>query len=176
MLQLFECLLPLLPNIDLAIHMIGDKIAADIPSKQRIVLLHSVPNNSSIFITTSTCLYGQSHIDGTGYPKELSDKSLKPQNLGTGKPDMIIALNAGLVTQKEWAPAIARIAKSGIKFLVTERMEQLCNAAQINLPTLNAKITVSPHLNPFRQPLFDFKKDVNLPGWSNGFIFGMGDF
>jgi hypothetical protein len=178
LLPLYECLLPLFPNTDLAIHMIGDKIAKDIPPQQRAMLIRSVQNNSSIFLSVSTSYYQPHHLDGSAFqiPQELPEDQLNKQNFGACKPDMIICLNAGLVVHQEWAQAIQAIAQSGVKLLVTERMEQLCNAAKQNLPRLNAKVGLDVQANPFKQPLYDFKKDVNLPGWSNGFIFGIGEF
>jgi hypothetical protein len=52
----------------------------------------------------------------------------------------------------------------------------LCNAAKQNVPRLTAKVGLDVQANPFKQPLYNFKKYVNLPGWSNGFIFGVGEF
>ncbi|KAJ3324095.1 hypothetical protein HDV06_000636 [Boothiomyces sp. JEL0866] len=178
LLPLFECLLPFYPKTDIAIHMIGNKICADIPPQQRAMMIKSQSNDSSIFISLNPTFYAPQHLDASAFqlPPEVPKEVLKQQNFGTDKPDLIICLNAGLVTQQEWGPFLQMVCKSDRKLLVTERVETLCNAALINIPKIGGKPGVQTHPNPFRQPLYDFKKDVNLPGWSNGFIFGIGDF
>jgi hypothetical protein len=150
--------------------MIGNNISSDIPPQQRAMMIRSTGNDSSIFVTISTSIYLPQHLDASAFqvPPEAP-----AGHFGTNPPDLIICMNASLVVYPEWGQALAMIAQSGRKLLITERMEQLCNAAEINLPRLNTKLSVPAHPNPFRQPLFDFKKDVNLPGWSNGFIMGI---
>ncbi|KAJ3276599.1 hypothetical protein HDV01_004132 [Terramyces sp. JEL0728] len=178
LLPLFECLLPFYPKTDIAIHMIGNKICADIPPQQRAMMIKSQSNDSSIFISLNPTFYAPQHLDASAFqlPPEVPKEVLKQQNFGTDKPDLIICLNAGLVTQQEWGPFLQMVCKSDRKLLVTERVETLCNAALVNIPKIGGKAGVQTHPNPFRQPLYDYKKDVNLPGWSNGFIFGIGDF
>ncbi len=178
LLALFECLLPFFPKTDIAIHMIGNNISPEIPPQQRAMAIRSVANDSSIFMSLSTSLYQPQHLDGSAFqlPPDIPQEILDSQNFGTGPPDLIIALNAALIIHQEWAPALQMIANSGKKFVITERMEQLCNAAIANLPRLNVKVSVPTYPNPFKQPIFDFSKDVNLPGWSNGFVMGIGEF
>lgn len=175
MLPLFECLLPLLPKTDIAIHMIGNAIARDIPAPQRAMAIRSVQNESTLFMSVTSGLYQPQHIDGTAYklPDDIPEEVLNSQNFGSGRPDLIIAMNAQLVVHGEWYPAMQMIVKSRIKFLVTERMEQLCNAVESNLPRLGAVMSEKTKPNPFKQPLYEFKKDVNIPGWSNGFYFAI---
>ncbi|KAJ3371790.1 hypothetical protein HDU91_004935 [Kappamyces sp. JEL0680] len=176
LLPLFECLLPFFPKTDLAIHMIGNNISPDIPPQQRAMAIRSVANESSIFVSVTTSLYQPQHLDGSAFqlPDNIPAEIKASQNFGDCPPDLVIAMNAALVVHGEWAPVLAMIGKSGTKFLATERMEQLCNSAKANMPRLNTSVTVDTHPNPFRQPLYEFKKDVNLPGWSNGYIIGIG--
>ena len=178
MMALFEVLLPLFPKTDLAIHMIGNNISKDIPPQLRAMMIKSVSNDSSLFMSATTDIYQEQHLDASAFqlPDSVPAEVLAQQNFGNSKPDLIICLNASLIIHQEWAQSIAMIGQSGAKLLITERLEQLCNAAEMNLPRLGTKLSVAAHSNPFRQPLFDFKKDVNLPGWSNGFIMGIGNF
>jgi hypothetical protein len=178
LLPLFEVLLPFFPNTSLCIHMIGPAISPSLPPEQRAILIQSKALNSSIFVSVSTSLYTQHHIDGDAFqlPPNLPEELKKAQNFGTGPPDLIIAMNAALVVHQEWAECIQIIAKSGKKFLITERMEQMCNAIAVNLPKIGVNLAFDAQPNPFKMPVFEFKKDVNLPGWSNGFIVGIGQF
>ena len=178
LLPLFECLLPLIPKTDIAIHMIGNAISQDIPPQQRAMCIRSISAESSIFMSITPSLYQPQHLDGTAFalPDNVPEEVLASQNFGTGAPDLIIAMNAGLIMHQEWGPALQMIAASNKKFLVTERLEQFCIAAISNLPRLGAKLKFDTEPNPFRQPLYEFNKDVNLPSFSNGFMFGMGDW
>jgi hypothetical protein len=155
--------------------MIGNNILAEIPSAQRAMAIRSIKNDSSVFISLTTSLYQPQHLNGTAYklPKDVPKEVLESQNFGEGRPDLIIALNAELIVHGEWFPALTMIAKSGVRFLISERMEQLCHAAEANLSKASAKMTIPTHPNPFKQPLFEFRKEANLPSWSNGFIFGI---
>lgn len=175
LLPLFECLLPLFPKTDLAIHMIGNRISSDIPPTQRAMAIRSPSNDSTIFLSLTTSLYTAQHLDGTAFslPADVPEEIAKSQNFGAGEPDVILALNAALVVHGEWAPFLQMVGKSGKKLLVTESMEQLCNSDVANLPRVGTKMSISIRLNPFRMPMQEFKKDVNLPGFSNGFIFGI---
>jgi hypothetical protein len=175
LIPLFEVLLPLIPNTDLCIHMIGNNVSKDIPPQQRAMMIQSAGNKSSVFVTLTTSFYTPQHLDATAFqvPGNVPPEVLAQHNFGTDKPDLVIALNASLVVHQEWGQVVAMVAQSKTKMLITERVEQLCNAAEMNLPRLGTQLTVATHPNPFRQPLYDFKKDVNLPGWSNGFIMGI---
>jgi hypothetical protein len=172
---LFEILLPFFPKTDVCIHMIGNNISKDIPPQQRAMMLQSAANDSSVFITLTTSIYAPQHLDASAFqmPGDVPPEILEKHNFGTSDPDLIICLNASLVVFPEWGQFLAMVVKSGRKLLVTEHMEQLCTAAEMNLPRLGSTLSVAAQPNPFRQPLFDFKKDVNLPGFSNGFIMGI---
>ena len=155
--------------------MIGNRIQPDIPAAQRAMAIRSVKNDSSVFLSVTPSLYQPQHLDGTAYklPQDVPAEVLKSQNFGEGRPDLIIALNAELVVHGEWFPVLSMIAKSGVRFMISERMEQLCMAAEANIPKTGTTTSIKTQPNPFKQPLFEFRKDVNLPGWSNGFIFGI---
>ena len=176
MFPLFECMLALFPKTDICIHMVGTSVSPNIPMEQSSVLIRSAGNESSILLTLTAGLYGAQHIEGTAFqlPPDMPEEMKNELNFGQGKPDILIALNAGLVAHDEWGAILSCIGKSGVKFLVTEQIEQMCLAATSILPDIGLKTIVETQPNPFRQPVYGFKKDINLPTWSNAFIFGIG--
>ena len=176
MFPLFECMLALFPKTDICIHMVGLSVSTKIPMEQSSVLIRSAANESSILITLTAAMYGPQHIDGTAFqlPPEMPEEMKNEMNFGQGKPDILIALNASLVAQDEWGSILTCLADTDVKFLVTEQIEQMCLAAISVLPSVGLKSIIDIQPNPFRQPLYGFKKDINLPSWSNAFIFGIG--
>jgi hypothetical protein len=81
-------------------------------------------------------------------------------------------LNGLLLGYETWIPSIQMIISKKAKVYCTEGMEQ--NAASVgrNLVNLRHGLLIPVAKNPFRQPVFQFKKDANLPAFSNGFLFG----
>ncbi|KAJ3000030.1 hypothetical protein HDV02_000982 [Globomyces sp. JEL0801] len=178
LLPLFEILLAFLPKTDLCIHMIGPNISGAIPPELRAMILRSVANDSTLFISLNSVPYQAEHISGQAFqlPDSVPAEVKASQNFGESPPDLIIALNAELVAHQEWAETAAAIIQSQRKFVMTERIEQLCSATCANISRVGGKVTLPPHCNPFRQPVYEFKKDVNLPGWSNAYLLGLGNF
>lgn len=103
-------------------------------------------------------------------PESFPAKLLEGQNFGTVAPDLIIAMNASLLKYEEWPSTLRFILESGRKVYVTENIEQNVNAIAHYASHIGGMVKEPALPNPFRQPIFEFKKDVNLPGWSNGFI------
>lgn len=177
LIPLFEFLLPLLPNTQLAIHMIGPAISAQIHPQHRSMALRSDESNSSIFITLNTDVYQPKYVEGKAFP--VSDSI--PQelrnlfNFGPDKPDLVIGLNAALLMYAEWKPCVQMLSKMGQKVIFTDVLEQMIDAVDANLPMLGASLSIKAQPNPFKHPVFLFKQDMNLPGWTNGFYYGMGD-
>ena len=177
LLPLFECLLPFFPKWEICIHMIGPQISNDIPAHNRAMLLKSQSNDNSLFISLNPGNYTPQHHDASLFklPDEFPKDLLKGQNFGQGKPDLVIALNANLLGYPDWAPTLKFLCDAKQTVYITDRMEQMAHAVTANIHMVGGKMVVPVQANPFRQPVFDFKKDVNLPGWSNGFLFAVGN-
>jgi hypothetical protein len=173
---LFECLLPFFPKCSLCIHMIGASMSDKIPQDKRALLMKSASNDSTVFISLNQGVYAPTHYDATQFklPDNFPKEMLKEQNFGQDKPDLVIALNAGLLQHNEWAPTLKFLAEQDGLLYVTERMEQGGVAAAQNMHMIGGAVRGLVEPNPFRQPTLDFKKDVNIPGWSNGYVFVFG--
>ena len=176
MFPVFECMLALFPKTDICIHMVGAQVSPKIPMEQSSVLIKSVANESSILITLTAGVYGPQHIDGSTFqlPPEMPEEMKKELNYGQGKPDAVISLNAALVAHEEWGAILSCVANNDVPFFVTEQVEQMYRAAESALSNLGLRTTVEFQPNPFKQPIYQFKRNINLPSWSNAFIFGIG--
>jgi hypothetical protein len=169
-LPTFEILLGLLPEkTDLAIHMIGNNISIRLAEAHRKILVHSPEMDSNLLITLNTGLYNRDYYSGDAFKKSF------PGGIpfGKAKPTVVMALNANLVGQETWIEAIKIMIEMKQKMLFTEPMEQGVLAVARNLPMLGGRLTLDYIANPFRAPCYIWKKDTNLPGWSNAFIGGM---
>lgn len=180
LLPLFEILLAFYVKTDFCIHFIGPKIAAEIPPPDRAIGFRSEANDSSIFMTLTTCLYTASHAEGKEFqiPDDVPEEIRKGRNLGDGKPDLVIALNPSLLQHQEWVPVVQHFGSiespADVPIVFTEGLEQMIEGTEANLPNIGCKLTLGTRVNPFRQPVYAFNPAVNLPAWANAFIFGMG--
>jgi hypothetical protein len=167
-LAVFEILLALLPpKTDLAIHMIGPSVSTAIPPKYRYFAYKSAETDSNLVLTLTTSLYTEALYSGQNISRDFPKL-----NFGKGTPTAVIILNGLLLGYETWIQSIQMMISKKAKIFCTEGMEQ--NAASVGRNLVNLKhglrVPVAP--NPFRQPVFQFKKDANLPAWSNGFLFG----
>ncbi len=172
---LFECLLPLFPKMQICIHMIGPKISENISMTHRAMLLSSMSNQSSIFVSLTTGMYSPEHYDGSFFNlgDSIPAEIIESQNFGQGKPDMIIALNAHLIATPEWGTSLKFLMDLEETIYVTEQIEQFGIGAGHVIPQVGGRLGDPIEANPFRQPVFEFKRDANFPGWSNGFLFSL---
>ena len=138
--------------------------------------MRSEASDSSIFISFNTDLYLPKYLEGTAFPipPNLPDEIKTKFNFGVGKPDLVIALNAAVMSYKEWKPCVQMLIEANQKAVFTDGLEQMGDALGSNLPHLGSKLSVKATPNPFRHPVYQYKPDVNLPSWSNGFYFGIG--
>ncbi|KAJ1340457.1 hypothetical protein BSLG_004904 [Batrachochytrium salamandrivorans] len=150
-LGLFEVLLPMFPGTHVAIHMIGPSISGNIKAQHRSLAMRTFP-----------------------IPPNLPDKVKQIFNFGVGKPDLVIALNAAVMSYKEWKPCVQMLLEANQKVVFTDGLEQMGDALDSNLPHLGSRLSIKSTPNPFRHPVYQYRADVNLPSWSNGFFFGMG--
>jgi len=88
---------------------------------------------------------------------------------GTGPPDMIIAFNAGLYAYKSWRSVVQFLSENeGVVGVFTDYNEH----SGMNCASLGgAKSRESLKVNPFRQPRAMPVYSMNLPQFSNGFIY-----
>ncbi|KAL2621152.1 hypothetical protein R1flu_001357 [Riccia fluitans] len=89
-------------------------------------------------------------------------------------PQFIFAPNAGLAAFSSWQPTLKLISRSGIPAIFSDYCEE---AAELALRSISSACTApvshSVQLNPFRQPLCPRERLMNLPTYSNCFIFGI---
>jgi hypothetical protein len=88
---------------------------------------------------------------------------------GSGPPDMIIAMNAGLFAYESWRSVVAFLHRhNGIVGVFSDYNEH----SGMNCASLGgAKARESLKVNPFRQPRALPVYSMNLPQFSNGFIY-----
>ena len=92
---------------------------------------------------------------------------------GSGPPDMVIGLNAGLYAYKSWRSVISFLDEnSGVVGVFTDYNEHSgMNCASLGGGKCRKTLTV----NPFRQPRAMPVYSMNLPQFSNGFIYVFND-
>ncbi|XP_024383941.1 uncharacterized protein [Physcomitrium patens] len=92
-------------------------------------------------------------------------------------PDLIFAANAGIAAFPSWHPTLELIVSLNVPALFTDYCEEAAVLATETIhhvirgkhPDLEFPVQV----NPFRQPLSPTNKDLDLPTFSNAFVFGI---
>ncbi|KAI8822995.1 uncharacterized protein EV422DRAFT_387526 [Fimicolochytrium jonesii] len=163
---LFELLLSLIPKTDIALHMISPSVSSRVPPQHATIGIRNEQMDSTILITLRESLYGEPHITGDAYKAEGLP-------FGTGKPDVVIIMNSSLISSPSWLPTVRLLIENRQKTILTEQMEHTVDMIAKQLDLIGCPLTVKPEVNPFRQPVYQWKKDTNLPGWSNAFIYGI---
>lgn len=98
------------------------------------------------------------------------NETLDPNfDCGSGPPDMIIALNAGLFAYESWRSVIGFLdSNRGVVGVFTDYNEHSgCNCASLG----GKKSIESLSINPFRQPRAMPVYSMNLPQFCNGFMY-----
>jgi len=90
-------------------------------------------------------------------------------DIGSGPPDMIIGLNAGLYAYESWRCVVNYLYNSkGVVGVFTDYNEY----SGVNCAALGGgKSRESLGMNPFRQPRAMPVYSMNLPQFSNGFMY-----
>lgn len=90
-------------------------------------------------------------------------------DVGTGPPDMVVALNAGLYAYESWRSVVTYLYNhSGVVGVFSDYNEY----SGVNCASLGGgKSRNSLHMNPFRQPRAMPVFSMNLPQFSNGFLY-----
>ncbi|KAJ3416926.1 hypothetical protein HDV05_007984 [Chytridiales sp. JEL 0842] len=159
--QLYECLLPLLPKTDIYLHMIGPSISSRLQDDHKRYYFSN--NDSTLTLTLTAAVYGPTHYNGSFLP--AADR-------GSETPDLVVIHNAGIFQYETWFGTIKYLSDVKQKTIITEPIETSIEIMRQHFMNINCVLSVKTRLNPFRQPVFQWKKEVNLPGWSNGFITG----
>jgi len=103
------------------------------------------------------------HVASGTYGGEELDPNF---DCGTGAPDMIIGLNAGLFAYDSWRSVIEYLDHhKGVVGVFTDYNEH----SGMNCAALGGASIL--HINPFRQPRAMPTYSMNLPQFSNGFIY-----
>jgi hypothetical protein len=108
-------------------------------------------------------------VSGT-YGDTSSDDGIDPNfDCGTGPPDMIMALNAGIYAYESWRTVVNYLDRnSGVVGVFTDYNEY----SGVNCAALGGSdARESLVMNPFRQPLAMPIYSMNLPQFSNGFFY-----
>lgn len=109
-------------------------------------------------------------VSGTYGTGSDTASSLDPTfDVGTGPPDMVIALNAGIYAYESWRSVIDYLYHDkGVVGVFTDYNEYSgMNCAAIGGAASRESLTI----NPFRQPLALPVFSMNLPQFSNGFMY-----
>ncbi len=104
-------------------------------------------------------------VSGT-YGGETLDPNF---DIGTGPPDMIVAMNAGLYAYESWRSVVSYLHHNrGVVGVFTDYNEYSgVNCAALGGDKSRRSLTV----NPFRQPRAMPVYSMNLPQFCNGFLY-----
>ena len=98
------------------------------------------------------------------------NESIDPRfDCGTGMPDMVVAYNAGLFAYKSWRSVVRYLDQNaGVVGVFTDYNEH----SAVNCASLGGhKARESVRVNAFRQPRAMPVYSMNLPQYSNGFVY-----
>mmetsp|Transcript_11379 Transcript_11379/g.23051 ORF Transcript_11379/g.23051 Transcript_11379/m.23051 type:complete len:179 (+) Transcript_11379:176-712(+) len=89
-------------------------------------------------------------------------------DIGSGKPDVVFGMNAGLYAYDSWRHVVDYLRESGTTGIFTDYNEW----SGVNCASLGGKKSRdSLQINPFRQPLALPVYSMNLPQFANGFFY-----
>lgn len=89
-------------------------------------------------------------------------------------PDLIFAPNAGIAAFPSWLPTLTLIKKLQVPAVFTDFCEEATVlACKCVKHVLACELTIPMQINPFRQPMTPPNKVLELPTYSNCFLFGI---
>jgi len=100
----------------------------------------------------------------------IYNESIDPNfDCGTGPPDMLIGLNAGLFAYKSWRSVIEYLnTNKGVTGVFTDYNEYSgVNCASLGGATTRGTLAMNPFRQPHAMPVYS----MNLPQFSNGFMY-----
>jgi hypothetical protein len=125
---------------------------------------YKVQLTSNLTVVVVSGTYGESSSSSS------SSSRLDPNfDCGSGPPDMIMALNAGLYAYDSWRNVVTYLYHhQGVVGVFTDYNEY----SGVNCAALGGgKCRESLCVNPFRQPRAMPVYSMNLPQFSNGFLY-----
>ncbi|KAJ3237157.1 hypothetical protein HDU81_009913 [Chytriomyces hyalinus] len=166
LVHIFTYMLPLLPNTDIILHMVGPTVSKRLRPEHTAYSFTS--GTSTLNVTLTSAEYSSVHYDSSYFG------SVNKKTQGATPPDLVIILNGGVFQYQTFAPTIKLLMDKGARIVFTEPIETSAVVMGKQFEGMKWNLTAPIEVNPFRQPVFQWKKEVNLPGWSNGFITGAG--
>jgi hypothetical protein len=100
----------------------------------------------------------------------IYNESIDPNfDCGTGPPDMVVGLNAGLFAYKSWRSVVEYLnSNKGVTGVFTDYNEYSgMNCASLGGSEARETLAMNPFRQPHAMPVFS----MNLPQFSNGFIY-----
>ncbi|MCO5579481.1 hypothetical protein L7F22_033336 [Adiantum nelumboides] len=92
----------------------------------------------------------------------------------TFRPDFIFAPNAGVAAFSSWVPTMELIHRLQVPAIFTDFCEEATIlASKCIQEVLQCEVTIPMQINPFRQPITPPCKVMELPTYSNCFLFGI---
>ncbi|KAJ8637788.1 hypothetical protein MRB53_012055 [Persea americana] len=89
-------------------------------------------------------------------------------------PDIIVASNAGIAAYSDWLPTIELIREIDVPAIFSDFCEEAAHLAARCISAVSGRpLTVPIQVNPFRQPMAVEDTVLDLPCYSNCFLFGM---
>lgn len=89
-------------------------------------------------------------------------------------PDFIFAPNAGIAAFPSWLPTLELIDAMKVPAVFTDFCEEATIlASDCMKAALPCAVTIPMQINPFRQPITPLTKTLELPTYSNCFLFGI---
>ncbi|KAJ3142014.1 hypothetical protein HK100_003877 [Physocladia obscura] len=164
LIHLFSYLLPLFPNTDIIIHMVSPVISKRLRPEHTAFEFKS--ENSTLAVTLTSAEYGLVHYDSSYFA------STNKKTAGATPPDLVLILNGSVFQYQTFAPTIKLLMDKKARIVFTEPIETAAVVMGKQFENMKWNLSIPIMANPFRQPVFQWKKEVNLPGWSNGFITG----
>ncbi|KAK0209128.1 hypothetical protein DFS33DRAFT_1415392 [Desarmillaria ectypa] len=148
----------LLPYHDIKLVLFGQSVQklvkeAKKSHPQSLVAKSSTSSPVFVYKAPKECGSGSIEIFLHGDSPTWSPEIMSP----TGRPDGIIAFNAGLGSYREWIPVIQAAHLESLPFVVTEYAEQFCEQQRSTFPRmLGPRVPVRKEytieLNPFQRP------------------------
>ncbi|KAI9328767.1 hypothetical protein DFJ73DRAFT_861369 [Zopfochytrium polystomum] len=167
LIHILPSLFSFLPKTDIVIHMIGPNLSKRLRDEHRSYTFAN--DSSTLHVSLRSEEYLNVHYDGSAF-------GLDRKTRGASPPDLVVLMNAAIFQYPNYFPTIKLLMEKGQRTVFTEPIETSVEIMSKQFQQIGGALSVPVRANPFRQPIFQWKKEVNLPGWSNGFLTGMGKF
>ncbi|KAF9040270.1 hypothetical protein BDZ89DRAFT_944960 [Hymenopellis radicata] len=179
-LPLFSELALLLPYHDIKLVLFGqsvEKLLAIAKKSHRLSLAGKSSSSTPVFAyeAPKECGSGRIEIFLHGASSVWGPEMLSAANEYGGRPDGVIAFNAGLGSYQAWIPVIQSIHRAVMPFAVTEYTEHSCEMQRATFPQMVRLVNAEPmkeykiEMNPFQRPGQRGIPSFRLPNIVNGY-------